>query len=132
MIARWLSQRSEWLQLLRYYIAGIVNLLFGYALFAALVWLGLQVFVAQAVGYVLGVIFNYVTYSSIAFNDKQGNKGSFVLSYIVNYLLSVCLLWAAMKLFGGPYIAGLAVTIAVSLINYFILKRWVFRPSATP
>lgn len=127
MIMKALPPRSEWLQLARYYVAGVLNLLFGYLLFAALVWLGLEVFTAQAVGYVLGVIFNYVTYSRIAFSGQAGGKVSFVASYVVNYLISVAALWLALKVFPSPYVAGLVVTIAVSLVNYLVLKRWVFR-----
>lgn len=125
-----LPPRSEWLQLARYYAAAALNLMFGYVLFAFLVWLGLQVFVAQAVGYVLGVIFNYVTYSRIAFTGKQGGKLSFVASYVVNYLISVGFLWLVLKAVPSPYAAGLVVTIAVSLVNYLVLKKWVFRAPA--
>lgn len=127
MIVKAFPPRSEWLRLARYYVAGALNLLFGYLLFFALVWLGFEVFTAQAVGYVLGVIFNYVTYSQIAFFDHQGGKLSFVASYLVNYVISVAFLWAALKVFRSPYVAGLVVTIAVSLMNYLVLKRWVFR-----
>lgn len=125
-----LPPRSEWLQLARYYAAAALNLMFGYLLFACLVWLGLQVFVAQAVGYVLGVIFNYVTYSRIAFTGKQGGKLSFVASYVANYLISVVFLWLVLKALPSPYVAGLVVTIAVSLVNYLVLKKWVFRAPA--
>lgn len=125
-----LPPRSEWFQLARYYVAGIINLVFGYALFAALVWLGLEVFAAQALGYVIGVMFNYVTYSRIAFTDNQGDKLSFVLSYVVNYLLSVACLWLALEIVPSPYVAGAIVTLAVSLINYLVLRRFVFRTPA--
>lgn len=125
-----LPSRSGWLQLARYYAAAALNLIFGYLLFACLVWLGLQVFVAQAVGYVLGAIFNYVTYSRIAFTEKQGGKLSFVASYVVNYLINVVFLWLVLKALPSPYVAGLVVTIVVSLVNYLVLKKWVFRAAA--
>lgn len=127
MIPKRLPPLSEWLQLARYYAAGIINLVFGYLLFAGLVWLGMQVFAAQAVGYVLGVAFNYITYSRIAFAGQQGAKGSFIASYVVNYFINAAFLWLALKAYPSPYVAGLVVTIAVSLLNYLVLKRWVFR-----
>lgn len=125
-----LPPSSEWLQMARYYAAAALNLMFGYLMFACLLWLGLQVFVAQAVGYVLGVIFNYVTYSRIAFTGKQGGKLSFVASYVVNYLASVVFLWLVLKALPSPYVGGLVATIAVSLVNYLVLKKWVFRAPA--
>ncbi len=122
--------RGELLQLLRYYIAGIINMAFGYLLFAALIWLGLQVYLAQAVGYLLGVMFNYVTYSRIAFTGQRGGKASFVASYLANYVVSLIFLWAALRVLTSPYVAGLVVTVAVSLVNYLVLRKWVFSPAA--
>lgn|SRR3546814_5183569 len=123
----WLRER-EWWQLLRYYQAGLVNMAFGYAAFALLVWLGLQVFVAQAVGHLMGVAFNYFTYSRFAFAGQQGSKVNFAMAYVGNYVLGVMFLWVALKLFPSPYAAGAVATVAVSVLNYFILKRLVFRP----
>lgn len=118
--------RAEWWQLLRYYQAGLINMAFGYALFAGLISLGTQVFVAQALSHVLGSIFNYFTYSRFAFAGQSASKVSFALSYVGNYFLGVAGLWLALKLFASPYVAGGLATAAVSLANYFILKSLVF------
>lgn len=123
-------RKDEWWQLLRYYQAGLLNIAFGYALFAALVWVGLHVFVAQAVAHVVGVIFNYFTYSRFAFAGQRSSKAVFVLSYAGNYFLSLAGLWLALKLVPSPYVAGAAATVAVSIVNFFILKRLVFRDNA--
>lgn len=118
--------REEWIQLVRYYQAGLVNMGFGYGVFAALLLLGLPVYAAQALGYVLGVAFNYWTYSRYAFADQPGNKLRFAASYAANYLVSVVLLWAALMAFPNPFVAGLGVTVAASLVNYLVLKKLVF------
>jgi putative flippase GtrA len=46
-------------RLLRYYGAGLVNTMVGYGLYAAFVALGLDIYLAQALGHVLGMSFNY-------------------------------------------------------------------------
>lgn len=120
-------RKEEWWQLLRYYQAGVFNILFGYGLFALLVWLGLQVYAAQLIGHVLGVMFNYFTYSRYAFAGRQSSKASFAISYVGNYFLGLAGLWLALKVVPSPYVAGLASTIGVSVINFFVLKRLVFR-----
>lgn len=122
------SFRDELLRIIRYYFAGAINLFFGYILFVVLLWLGLQVFLAQALGYVIAVIFNYLTYSKIAFSDREGLKLSFLISYVANYGVSVLLLWILLLVITSPYIAGLFVAVGASLVNYFVLKKWVFRP----
>ena len=120
--------KEEWLPVLRYYAVGILNMIFGYVLFVVLVAIGMQVFAAQAVGYVIGVAFNYFTYSRLAFSGQQANRVSYVGSYILNYLLSVFLLWSILKIVDSPYLAGIFVTVLVSAINYLVLKKFVFAP----
>ena len=48
----------------RYYMVGAVNTLFGYGVYASLLLMGLQMYVAQVTAHVMGVIFNYFTYST--------------------------------------------------------------------
>ncbi len=124
-------RRDEWLQLLRYYAAGVVNTLFGYGCFAALVWAGLNIYLAQIIAHMLGTAFNYLSYSRYAFAGHEGGKLRFVASYGVNYLLSLAALWAFSRLTPSPYLAGLAATLLVSVLNYFVLKRFVFQPATS-
>lgn len=113
-------------RLWRYYQAGIVNTAFGYGLYAAFVALGLNMYAAQIVAHILGVMFNFVTYSRHAFHDSTVSKGRFVASYAVNYLLGLAALWTASRFIASPYLAGLVAVLFVSAINYLILRHWVF------
>ena len=122
---------DEWRRLWRYYQAGIVNTLFAFGLYALFVRLGMNIYVAQICSHVLGVTFNYFTYSRYAFADHDVSKARFVLTYCGNYVLGVAGLWCATQLIRNPYLAGLVSTVFVSAINYVLLKRLVFvaRPS---
>ena len=113
-------------RLWRYYQAGIVNTAFGYGLYAVFIALGLNMYLAQIVAHFLGMTFNYFTYSRHAFHDSDVSKGRFILSYAVNYLLGLAALWGASQFIVSPYLAGLVAVVVVSLINYLILKNWVF------
>jgi len=118
---------DEWKRLWRYYQAGLVNTLFGYGLYALFVWAGVNMYVAQITAHVLGMTFNYFTYSRFAFAGRDGSKGRFIASYILNYVLGLIALAAAAQAIRSPYLAGLVSVVFVSLVNYFILKRLVFR-----
>jgi putative flippase GtrA len=118
---------GEWKQLWRYYQAGIVNTVVGYGLFSLFVWLGLNIYVAQIISHVLGMMFNYFTYSRHAFAGHQARKMRFILSYAGNYLLGLAVLALVARLITSPYVAGFISLVIVSLINYFMLKRFVFR-----
>lgn len=113
-------------RLWRYYQAGIVNTAFGYGLYALFVAVGLNMYVAQIIAHLLGMAFNYFTYSRHAFHDSEVSKGRFILSYAVNYLLGLAALWAASQLIASPYLAGFVAVVVVSLINYLVLRHWVF------
>ena len=125
-VERLSSARRLW----RYYQAGIVNTTFGYGLFALFVALGLNMYVAQIMSHLLGMAFNYFTYSRHAFHDSDVSKSRFIASYAVNYLLGLGALWAVSQVVASPYLAGFIAVGIVSLINYFILKHWVFTARA--
>ena len=113
-------------RIVRYYQAGIVNAAFGYGLYAALVAIGLNLFVAQLVAHVIGVAFNYLTYRRHAFRDAAPAKARFAASYVVNYFVGLGFLALFAALSPSPYLAGLLAIIATSAINYLLLSRFVF------
>ena len=110
----------------RYYQAAIVNTVFGYSLYALFVAVGLNMYVAQLVGHVLGVTFNYFTYSRHAFRGTQGSKLRFVMAYAGHYVVSLAMLAISARVLSSPYAAGLLALILASLLNYFVLKNLVF------
>lgn len=120
---------TEWKRVWRYYQAGVINTLFGYGLFALMVRLGMNMYLAQIISHLIGMTFNYFTYSRYAFADKAASKYRFVLSYAVNYLIGLALLALLTLAFPSPYVAGLLSTILVSAINYLFLRNMVFRES---
>jgi len=117
-------------QLIRYYQAAAINTAFGFGIYALMIWLGVNLYVAQVIAQVLGVTFNYFTYSRHAFREETASKTSFVLAYIGNYLVNLVSLWAFAQVIGSAYVAGLASTIAASLVNYLVLRSLVFRRRA--
>ena len=109
--------RERLIELWRYYQAGVVNTAFGLGAYALLVWLGLNMFVAQLVAHVAGVIFNYLTYSRHVFRDAGPAKLRFALSYAINYLIGLAMLAAVALAIKSPYLAGLVSAVLVSILN---------------
>ena len=119
--------RERGLEIFRFLVAGVLNTAFGYGLYAGLIWLGLDRYAAQAIGYVLGTGFNYFTYSRGVFTDAGPAKMRFALSYAGNYLINLAGLKLASHFIADPYLAGAVTTFAVVVLNYAVLKRLVFR-----
>jgi putative flippase GtrA len=119
------------MEIVRYYQAGVVNTVFGLGAYSALVWAGLGIYPAQLLSHVLGMGFNYFTYSRHVFSDSGPAKARFVLSYAVNYVLSVGALALISRFVDNPYVAGVASAVIVSLVNFFFLKLFVFRAATS-
>ncbi|MEP7007826.1 MAG: GtrA family protein [Sphingomonas bacterium] len=113
-------------ELSRFYQAAAINALFGFGMYAILIWLGLNLYVAQIVAHCLGVAFNYLTYSRHVFRDSEPAKTRFVLAYALNYLVSLASLALVSQFLKSPYVAGLVALGLASGINYFALKYAVF------
>lgn len=125
MIAR--PSRARLLELWRYYQAGVVNTAFGFGVYSLLVWLGMNIFAAQLFSHCIGVAFNYLSYSRHVFRGAAPGKLRFVLSYTLNYLMSLGLLAALARIVVSPYLAGFIAVVIVSFINYLVLKQFVFK-----
>lgn len=125
MLAKLRSKRV--IELVRYYQAGIVNTLFGIGAYSALVWAGLGIFPAQLISHFAGMGFNYLTYSRHVFREAGPAKARFVLSYIVNYLVSLGVLAGVSHFIVNPYASGILAAFLVSVVNFFALKFVVFR-----
>ena len=104
----------------------MVNLAFGYGLYAGLIALGLSAYPAQALSHMLGMAFNYVTYSRHVFRNAGPAKLRFVASYAVNYVLSLATLAGLKQVMANDYLAGLLAAVIVSVINFAALKYLVF------
>ena len=68
-------------RLIRFYIAGAINTLLSYCIFSALIYFGIVYWLAVVICYALGLVINYKTIKSIAFNDssKQSLRNFFFI-----------------------------------------------------
>lgn len=83
-------------------------------------------YAAQIVGHVIGVIFNYFSYSLHVFRAAPASKLRFLFSYALNYIVSLASLALAATILSSPYLAGLLAMVITSAINFIVLRRYVF------
>jgi len=111
----------------RFYSVSVLNTVFGYGVYALLVASGINLYIAQILSQLIGMTFNYFTYSRHVFRQHEATILRYVGAYISNYLMNLALLALFHQLFSSPYISGLLAVVAASLINLVVLKRLVFR-----
>jgi putative flippase GtrA len=119
-------------ELWRYYRIGVLNTIFGAGLYFILVMVGFNLFVAQVLAHIVGMVFNYFMFKAHVFHGVTPRVAPYVASYGFNYLLSVLVLSVIHKFIASPYLAGAATMGLVSIVNYFVLKGFVFTKKNNP
>lgn len=126
--------RLKWLNLIeiiKYYQAGILNSVFGLGLYSAFIKLGLNIYFSQLLSHIIGVSFNYIIYRNHVFKNSEPAKFKFLISYVINYFISLIVIFPVSKFVKSPYLIGVVTIFIASFINYFALKFFVFRKIST-
>ncbi|MBN1788070.1 MAG: GtrA family protein [Sedimentisphaerales bacterium] len=116
-------------QFLRFLCIGVINTIFGYSMYAALVLIGLNYHLALTAGTILAVLFNYYTNGRFVFL----NKGrivllKFILLNIVLYFFNLVLLTIFVDYIGAGKLISQAIIVPIIIVTSFIInKLWVFR-----
>jgi putative flippase GtrA len=116
--------------LIRFLAVGGLNTLFGYCLFAFLIWVGLSPQVALILGTIIGPMFNFVTYGKLAFGQALSHRNlpRFIAVYVIFYLINAGQLHVFVdRLHFSAYITQLIATPILSLGMFFSLRFFVFR-----
>ncbi len=117
-------------RIVKFLSVGLLNTVFGYAVYAILIFVGVPYLTALFVATVTGVIFNYFSFSHIVFH---GNGGwfvfrRFVVAYGAVYVLNAALLKALTEDFlFNPYV-GQIICIPLSvLLSWLAMNYWVYK-----
>lgn len=112
---------------LRFLIAGGVNTLFGWVIYAASVLLGAQPWLALIVSTVTGIAFNFLSLGGYAFRDMAMSRlPRFLLSYGFIYVTNLGCLHLLKQWVDHPIWGQLILTPPMALLSYFLLSRMVF------
>jgi putative flippase GtrA len=118
-------------RLLRYFGVGIINSAVGFGLYALFVSLTKNIYLAQILAHLIGMVFNYAMFRAHVFPGAVASIARYIGAYTVNYGLSLGCLYFFHHIIASPYLAGLLALITVAVVNYFVLKSLVFRPPTT-
>lgn len=114
----------------KFLFAGGINTVFGYAVYATLIYIGLPYLVALLISTILGVIFNFFSFGVLAFQRNCNFLvfSKFILGYTLIYAFNCGLLIFLTKVFLlGPYISQiLCIPIGV-IMSWFLMRYWVYK-----
>ena len=111
----------------KYLLIGGVNTVFGYCVFAFLLFFGIHYSLAVLVATILGILFNFQTYGRFVFkNHLWSLLGRFVFVYTTIYLVNITLLLVFDLLVSNLYISGAMATPVIAYLGYILNKRYVW------
>lgn len=117
-------------KIIKFLSAGILNTVFGYSVYAVLLFIKVPYLVALFVATVAGVIFNYISFGRMVFNGHGGwfVFGKFVIAYALIYGANAALLRVLMVDFLlNPYL-GQAICIPITiLLSWLLMNYWVYK-----
>lgn len=128
------ATRPEVRRFVGFVAAGGAATILNFGIFLALYAMGLHYLVASMVGYLSGIAVSYSINVLLVFKDRQSSDTPlvrYVLAYLVALGLQIFLLEFFVRLGASPEVSnGLAIAIVV-VLNFFAMRRWVFRSRAS-
>lgn len=117
-------------RIIRFLSVGVLNTVFGYAIYAVLIFVNVPYLIALFAATAAGVIFNYFSFGRMVFHGHGGwfVFGKFVIAYAVIYGINAMLLKALTRDFLlSPYV-GQIICIPLSvLLSWLLMTYWVYK-----
>ena len=108
----------------------VLNTVFGYSIYAGLVFAGVPYLAALLAATVLGLVFNYLSFGRIVFQGYGGWAvfGKFFVTYVLVYGFNALLLSALTGSFDlNPYAAQVICIPVGVAINWLLMTCWVYK-----
>ena len=115
-------------KLILFFLVAGLNTLFGYGLFAGLIFVGVPYVLATLIALFLGVLFNFKTYGVLVFKNNDNSRiVRFIGVYAVTYITNISLMFLFRELWGlNDYEIGAILAIPIGLLGFALNKKWVF------
>ncbi len=114
-------------ELVRFLIAGGVNTLWGWSVYAVSILLGAPAWLALAIGMVAGIGFNFVSLGAFVFRDMVAKRlPPFILAYLFLYATNLACLQSLHPWIDHPIWSQLVLTPPMAVLSYVVLSRMVF------
>lgn len=109
-------------------LVGMLNTVFGYSLYALLIYLNFHYSAAVFLSTVLGVLFNFKTTGNLVFKSNDNALiVRFVAVYVVIYLVNLAGLRIYRIFDDNMYLAGLLMIVPSALLAFVLHSRFVFK-----
>ncbi len=116
---------------IRFLFAGGINALFGYIVFALLMYLVRNKEIALTISLPIAIFFNYMTSSRFVFKDKEDHfkrVAKFYVTYFITYPINLLHLYLTVDLWHwNVYFSQLVVLVYLPVINFLLQRKFIFQ-----
>lgn len=115
-------------EFVRFLLVGVLNAIFGYSVFALLIYFGVHYTLAVFFGTILGILFNFQTVGRLVFKAYKSNLiWKFCLVYGITYILNILGIYILRSFNLSDYIAGALMVLPVAVLGFMLNSKFVFR-----
>jgi len=115
----------------RFLFVGVLNTVFGYAVYALLIYLKMHYFLAQLFASVLAITHHYLWNKYFTFRIPEKSVSEivrFVSVYAISYLLNMAVLYISIEKFTmNAYVSGVICLFVTTIISYLGHKHVSFK-----
>ena len=113
---------------IKFLVVAGVNTLFGYSIYAVVLFIIKYVYLSVVVSNIISIFFNFKTYGTIVFKSSDNSK---IFKFFGVYLFSMCFQLVMIKLLSmaglkNPYLAGAILVLPSAGISFILMRRFVF------
>jgi len=116
----------------RFSLVGVFNTIVGYALIFSLMFLGVGVYLSNALGYGVGFIVSFLLNKNFVFRSRGcylRESMKFLMFMGLAYLLNLTTLHFLLRFDVNPYLCQLIAGATYSIAMYLTSRKWVFLKS---
>lgn len=116
---------------MRFLIAGLVNTVFGFAVYSVCILAGASLWLALMIGMMTGMAFNFFTTGKYVFrNFGLDRVPRFVLSYLLIYGVNLKSLEWLSLLLDDKILSQAVLVLPVAIFSYLLMAHFVFPDAA--
>ena len=121
------------IQFVRFLLVGALNTVFGYSVYALMLFLGVHYAAAALAGQILAVLFNFKTTGALVFSSRDNRRFlRFVGVYALTYGVNVFFLKIFHLLKLDMYLAGALLLLPMAFLAFGLNRRFVFTDPTPP
>lgn len=113
-------------KIIRFLFIGGINTLLSFLIFSTLFYIGLHYFIASLLTLIIGIFISFNTHKRFTFFSKSSEYEKYIFIALFIYIFSNFFLYIADISGVNIYLAYLIILFPSAIINFFLLRRFVF------